>query len=79
MIPYAAGEKPWERQQIKKVTYLPTACLLRQAAIAYREPAYERALGRTEGVTQDNLRWIDLLYPPPSLPVDGPVTAPGGQ
>lgn len=62
MVPYATGEKPWEHQQIKKITYAPMVNLLRQAAAAYKEPAYEQAISKLTGV-EDAILWADLLYP----------------
>lgn len=63
MLPYATGQKPWERQQITKMTYGPMVHILRQAAAAYNEPAYEQAIARLVSVQSDTILWTNLLYP----------------
>jgi hypothetical protein len=60
LIPYATGEKKWAYEQIKDLQGGSLAPLLRRAAVAYHEPAYEKLLaklpGREGGVSL-------LLYP----------------
>ena len=60
LIPYATGEKKWAYEQIKDLQGGSLAPLLRRAAVAFHEPAYEKLLaklpGREGGVSL-------LLYP----------------
>jgi hypothetical protein len=63
MFPYVKG-KPWERKQITRQAFEPMVWVLRQAASAYKEPAYEQAIARLPGVERE-LLWINLLSPPP--------------
>jgi hypothetical protein len=62
LIPYAAGEKQWTKEQLGKIPYGNLAPLLRRAANAYREPRYERLLGRLPE-RGDEATW-NLLHPP---------------
>ena len=48
---------------IIRFAHQPLVYLLRQAAAAYQEPAYEQAIARLSQVDPEIL-WIDLLYPP---------------
>lgn len=61
MMPYAAG-KPWEKQQITRQNFSPMVYILRHAAAAYKEPAYERAIAELKAVEREVV-WINLLYP----------------
>ena len=67
LVPFATGEKPWAHQQITKPPYGQMVYLLRHAAAAYQEPAYEQAIGRLPGVQRDILL-ADLLYPAATRP-----------
>jgi hypothetical protein len=62
VVPYIDG-KPWEHEQISRFAHEPLVYLLREAAAAYQEPAYEHAIARLSQVDLEIL-WIDLLYPP---------------
>jgi len=62
-IPYATGKKEWKHRQIKAAGSRVLVTLLRQAAVVYKEPEYEKLIGKIP----DNaaiLNDIDLLYPP---------------
>lgn len=61
VVPYVSG-KTWDRQQITRQAYEPLVWLLRKAAAAYHEPAYEEAIARMPGVERERL-WVDLLDP----------------
>jgi hypothetical protein len=61
LLPFAVGEKKWSYQQISGWQPERIAPLLRRAAIAYRRPAYEKAIEKLPGVRGDE-RW-QLLYP----------------
>jgi len=63
MTPYATGQKQWTHSQIVPQTYAPLAQLLHQAAIAYRDPAYETMISRIENARET--RVLNQLYPPP--------------
>jgi hypothetical protein len=62
LIPFATGEKKWEKEQLGKMPYGNLAPLLRRAANAYREPRYERLIDRLPE-RGDETTW-NLLYPP---------------
>lgn len=66
MMPYVHG-KPWERQQITPHNLRSMVWILRMAAPAYCEPAYEEAIGRLAGV-EGELLWVNLLYPAKASP-----------
>ena len=61
LLPFAVGEKKWTYQQISGWQPERIAPLLRRAAIAYRQPAYEKAIEKLPGIRGDE-RW-QLLYP----------------
>jgi hypothetical protein len=61
LMPFAAGESKWAYSQITPFQPEKLGPLLRRAYVAYRDPAYERALGKLTGLTGDK-RW-ELLYP----------------
>ena len=61
LMPFAAGESKWAYSQITPFQPEKLGPLLRRAYVAYRDPAYERALGKLTGLTGDE-RW-ELLYP----------------
>jgi len=60
LVPFTTGEKKWTYSQITRFQPEKLAPLLRRAAIAYREPAYEKAIERLPRVADE--RW-ELLYP----------------
>jgi hypothetical protein len=62
VLPYALGSKGWEHKQISKENFSPLANLLRLAAAAYQEPAYEQALARL-AVAGDEKMWTDFYSP----------------
>lgn len=62
LVPFATGEKKWTYEQITGMQPEKLAPLLRRAVLRYREPAYERAIGKLPGMTGDE-RWR-LLNPP---------------
>ncbi len=41
LVPYARGEREWPHRQIRPISNRALIPLLRRAAVAYREPAYE--------------------------------------
>lgn len=61
LIPFATAEKKWPGKEIAPFEPQKLASLLRMAAIRYREPAYEKALGKVPNITGTE-RW-QLLYP----------------
>jgi len=61
LIPFALGEKQWPYQQISALEPRRIAPLLRRAATVYREPEYERAIGKLRGVSGEE-SWL-LFYP----------------
>ncbi|MGH7887194.1 MAG: hypothetical protein ACREPG_04975 [Candidatus Binatia bacterium] len=61
LLPFAVGEKKWTHEQITGMQPERLAPLLRRAAAVYREPEYERAIGKLRGVSGDE-RWR-LLFP----------------
>ena len=62
--PYALQEKQWEHKQISKQNFGPLIGLLRLAAMAWREPAYEQALGKLK-TAGDEKMWADFYSPSP--------------
>jgi|SRR5262245_19051608 len=62
LTPYATGEQKWEHEQIIPLRGESLAPLLRRAAIAYKEPKYERLMEKLPG---DSRGTTDLLYPKP--------------
>jgi hypothetical protein len=61
LVAFATGEKKWTDKQISVFQPEKLAPLLRQAALRYREPAYETAVTKITSTTTDQ-RW-QLLYP----------------
>jgi len=66
MVPYATGQKPWTHKQITKETFAPMTTLLRQAANAYQEPAYEKLISKVKDASGENLL-SRFLCPPASI------------
>ena len=64
VLPYALQEKKWEHKQISKQNFGPLIGLLRLAAVAWREPAYEQALGKLKS-SGDEKMWADFYSPSP--------------
>lgn len=64
LVPFWTGERPWAYQQIVPFTRERACCLLRRAARAYREPAYETARARVARAGKP------LAGPPPDT-IDG--------
>lgn len=65
MIPFTTGAKVWtHRQIIPHPSNSKMVSLLRQATIAWHEPAYEKMIPNVTGVG-DDLLWVDLVYPLP--------------
>jgi hypothetical protein len=65
MIPFAVGEKPWTHQQIiPRPSNSKLVRLLRLAAIAYHETAYEKVITQMKR-TGDAVLWAELFYPLP--------------
>ncbi len=61
LLPYLAdASKQWPYKQIKHFSRTDFAPLLRQAAMVYKEPKYEKTLARFRDVAQCRLQ---LLYP----------------
>ena len=61
LLPFATGDKKWSYPQISGLQPEKLAPLLRRAAVRYREPAYEQAIGKLPKISGDE-RW-QLLYP----------------
>jgi hypothetical protein len=61
LLPFAIGTKTWSSQQTAAWQPEKLAPLLRRAANRYREPAYEKAIGKLPGGFTDE-RW-QLLFP----------------
>jgi hypothetical protein len=61
LVPYAAGEKKWEHEQITPLRGGSLAPLLRRAGVAYREPRYGRLAENLSD--RGGLGKTDLLYP----------------
>jgi len=65
MIPFTTGAKIWTHRQITPhPSNSKMVSLLRQATIAWQEPAYEKMIASLTGVTDDIL-WVDLVHPLP--------------
>lgn len=62
--PYVSGEKEWPHKQIKKIDRSRAIGIFRRAAIAYRQPRYERVVDRAARL-DDAPPLLDLLYPEP--------------
>jgi len=60
LVPYATGEKKWNYRQISGLQPEKLAPLLRRGAVRYREPAYEKTIGKLPTGTEYD-RWR-LLY-----------------
>ena len=60
LMPFATGAKPWPYKQISPFQPEKLAPLLRRAALQYREPAYEQAIGKISKINGDE-RWR-LIY-----------------
>jgi hypothetical protein len=63
MLPFVVGEKPWEYEQIEPLRPGRFFPLLRRAAIAYREPRYEKVIANLPEVEPADR--VNLLYPRP--------------
>ncbi len=63
MLPYATGQKPWPNKQITRITYGEFVFVLRLAAKAYNEPAYEQAISHLASEEDQAIMWTNLLYP----------------
>ncbi len=61
LMPFATGVKPWPYKQISAFQPEKLAPLLRRAALQYREPRYEQAIGTISKINGDE-RWR-LIYP----------------
>ena len=55
MTPFATGQQLWMHKQITDQTFAVMVTLLRQAAIAYREPAYEKLISKVKGAGNEIL------------------------
>lgn len=75
LMPYIDG-KPWERQQLTRQAREPLVWILRRAAVAYAEPAYEQRIRRLPGVERQ-LAWMELLSPAPEARPAGAGTSTG--
>jgi hypothetical protein len=65
LIPFATGEKDFPYKQIGGVHGQRLVPLLRRAAIAYREPSYERLIGKIDADAEADR--TNLLYPKPTF------------
>ncbi len=63
LVPYARGEREWTHRQIRPLSYRTLVPLLRRAAAAYREPAYEALASQLSDASTAAERFR-LLYPP---------------
>ncbi len=63
LVPYARGERGWKYRQIRPASFAALIPLLRRAATAYREPAYEELADQLADETTVDARF-QLLYPP---------------
>lgn len=61
MIPYATQEKPWPYQQISEIKYGDMIVILRRAANAYNDAAYEAAAMRI--FEKDKRQTVNVLFP----------------
>ena len=66
LIPYAAGEKAWQHKQITELRPGRLFPLLRAAAVAYREPRYERLIAELPDLDRAGDR-VNLLAPRPEF------------
>jgi len=60
LMPFATGAKPWPYKQISPFQPEKLAPLLKRAALQYREPAYEQAIGKISKINGAE-RWR-LIY-----------------
>jgi hypothetical protein len=60
LVPFATGEKKWEYEQLNGLQGGALAPLLRRAAVAYREEAYEKTLA---SLPRKGAATMSLLYP----------------
>lgn len=63
LVFYADGTRPWPYEQITDVPWTRVANVLRHAAHAYGNPAYEQLIRHVPTVRWKPLR-MNLLYPP---------------
>jgi len=56
LLPFASGEKKWSDKQITPFEPARLAPLLRQAALRWREPSYEKIIGKMQKISGDE-RW----------------------
>ncbi|HEY7219505.1 MAG TPA: alginate lyase family protein [Candidatus Binatia bacterium] len=56
LLPFATGAKPWTDKQLSAFQPERLAPLLRRAALQYRDPRYEQALGKLPRISGDE-RW----------------------
>jgi hypothetical protein len=61
LVPFGAGEREWEYEQVSPLHGCSLAPLLRRAAVAYRDNRYEKLLEKLPN--RDNLGTTALLYP----------------
>jgi len=73
LVFYADGTRPWPYEQITDVPWTRVANVLRHAAHAYDNPAYERLIRHVPTVRWRSLR-MNLLYPP-LAPAPSPLNA----
>lgn len=65
LIPYALGKEPWPWRTITGFHGESLAPLLRRAALAYNEPAYEEAIAQLPGSAEArSTERYNLLWPP---------------
>jgi hypothetical protein len=64
ILGHAFGDGEWEYQNLSPITPGRLLPLLRRAAIAYNEPAYEQKLQKLAGDDWKSDR-VNLLYPAP--------------
>lgn len=62
LLPFATEDKPWEHAQIAPRKIPETASVLRRAARAYAEPAYELAIARLPGFKELSA-YAELRFP----------------
>jgi hypothetical protein len=66
LLPFATGKQSWTHPQISRhFSNAPVVGLLRQAAVVYREPAYEKMISELPN-TRDELAEVNLLWPLPA-------------
>ena len=66
VLPFITEEKEFPYQQIKKRKHDRYAEMLRRAAIAYNEPAFEAAI-ETLTITDETRMQLDLMWPLPAV------------